>query len=257
MSSPKGEGISVLDNEDEENVESKYFENDADKLKSSNQTRDDRTPVAEDNTGEKRIRSAGNNDSDIENSTSKYFKHSEIERNENQTESSATEDNTTIQKESEEDIKNAENNEAESHVPSEHQTVDNTENEKTKRLSRSDFQKDGILQARYLLGKIVNHHTKGGVLRGRIVETEAYLGVEDKACHAYGDKRTERTQAMYMDEGTAYVYSIYGMYFCLNISSSEVGGATLIRALQPLEGIFLCFYVFLFICTKQLSFAFL
>lgn len=79
---------------------------------------------------------------------------------------------------------------------------------------------------------------------GRIVETEAYLGVDDKACHAYGDKRTERTRAMYMEEGTAYVYQIYGMYNCLNISSSELGGAVLIRALDPVEGIRLFFFIY-------------
>ena len=78
---------------------------------------------------------------------------------------------------------------------------------------------------------------------GRIVETEAYLGVDDRACHAYGDKRTERTRAMYMTEGTSYVYQIYGMYNCLNISSSDFGGAVLIRALEPVEGIRMLYFV--------------
>ncbi|XP_066933806.1 putative 3-methyladenine DNA glycosylase isoform X1 [Clytia hemisphaerica] len=104
-------------------------------------------------------------------------------------------------------------------------------------LKRTDFEKDGLQQAKYLLGKIINVCHEGSFMRGRIVETEAYLGVNDKACHAYGEKRTERTEAMYMTEGTSYVYSIYGMYNCLNISSSSYGGATLIRALEPLEGI--------------------
>jgi len=131
--------------------------------------------------------------------------------------------------------KNSENDITESH------TLElNTAKRNIRKLSRVDFRKNGIHQARYLLGKIINRHTKEGVtLRGRIVETEAYLGVVDKACHTYGDKRTERTQAMYMVEGTAYVYSIYGNQFCLNISSSDLGGATLIRGLEPLEGIFL------------------
>lgn len=72
---------------------------------------------------------------------------------------------------------------------------------------------------------------------GRIVETEAYLGGEDKAAHSYGGRRTERNQAMYMFPGTSYVYSIYGMHCCFNISSRGPGAAVLIRALEPLEGL--------------------
>ena len=71
---------------------------------------------------------------------------------------------------------------------------------------------------------------------GRIVETEAYLGGEDKASHSYGGKMTQRNRAMYMPPGTAYVYAIYGMYRCFNISSQGPGAAVLIRALEPLGG---------------------
>ena len=74
--------------------------------------------------------------------------------------------------------------------------------------------------ARKLLGKLLYRVLDDGeVLCGRIVETEGYLGELDKACHAYGGKRTARTEPMYMAPGTAYVYIIYGMYHCLNISS--------------------------------------
>lgn len=104
-------------------------------------------------------------------------------------------------------------------------------------LSRTDFQKTGIPLSKYLLGKILVRKSNNQILCGRIVETEAYLGEPDKACHAYGGKKTERTKTMYMAEGTAYVYSIYGMYHCLNMSSSDPGGCTLIRALEPLKGI--------------------
>lgn len=72
---------------------------------------------------------------------------------------------------------------------------------------------------------------------GRIVETEAYLGGEDKAAHSYGGKKTERNQAMYMPPGTAYVYSVYGTHHCFNISSRGPGAAVLIRALEPLGGL--------------------
>ena len=91
--------------------------------------------------------------------------------------------------------------------------------------------------ARVLLGCVLCRHTSQGVCRGRIVETEAYLGGPDKASHSYNGRRTQRNEAMYMKPGTCYVYSIYGMYCCVNISSLGDGAAVLIRALEPLEGL--------------------
>ena len=79
--------------------------------------------------------------------------------------------------------------------------------------------------------------TPTGGSTGIIVETEAYLGGDDKAAHSYGGKRTERNEAMYMPPGTCYVYTIYGMYNCVNISSLGEGAAVLIRAVEPCEGL--------------------
>ena len=106
------------------------------------------------------------------------------------------------------------------------------------KLSTTDFARCGLDLAKFLLGKVIYRVLENKtILAGRIVETEAYLGEADKACHTYGGKRTDRTEPMFMKPGTAYVYFIYGMYFCLNISSQDVGGCVLIRALEPLKGI--------------------
>ena len=88
-----------------------------------------------------------------------------------------------------------------------------------------------------LLGAVLCHETLEGVCKGRIVETEAYLGAEDKAAHSYQGRRTERNEAMYMPPGTVYVYFVYGVHCCANISSQGDGAAVLIRALEPVAGL--------------------
>jgi len=92
-----------------------------------------------------------------------------------------------------------------------------------------------VKAARYLLGKILVRRRGRGALCARIVETEAYLGVDDPAAHAYGGRRTRRTEPLWGAPGTVYVYFIYGMHHCLNVSVEQEGvpGCVLIRAAEP------------------------
>lgn len=77
----------------------------------------------------------------------------------------------------------------------------------------------------------------GEECRGEIVEVEAYLGGEDRAAHSFNGRRSAANEAMFMPPGTAYVYSIYGVHSCFNVSSRGEGAAVLVRALCPLEGV--------------------
>lgn len=109
-------------------------------------------------------------------------------------------------------------------------------------LGREFYVRDGLTVARELIGKTLIHRTEGRELRGIITETEAYMGVTDKASHAYGGRRTQRTETMYLMGGFAYVYLIYGMYSCMNITAATEGNpeAVLIRCVMPdgdLQGI--------------------
>ena len=92
--------------------------------------------------------------------------------------------------------------------------------------------------ARALLGKVIARERDGQRLAGRIVEVEAYFGTQDPAAHAYVG-RTQRNAVLFGPPGVAYVYFIYGMYYCLNVSCEPDGlaGGILIRALEPLEGL--------------------
>ncbi|KAK9739839.1 Methylpurine-DNA glycosylase (MPG) [Popillia japonica] len=105
------------------------------------------------------------------------------------------------------------------------------------RLGREHFNISCDKLAKFLLGKVLVHQVENVVLKGRIIETECYLGGDDKASHSYNGRRTAANEAMYMEPGTAYVYKIYGIYHCFNVSSIESGGAVLVRALEPIKGI--------------------
>jgi DNA-3-methyladenine glycosylase len=92
--------------------------------------------------------------------------------------------------------------------------------------------------SRNLLGKLITHKLDGERLTGRIVEVEAYFGTDDPAAHSFAGK-TERNAVLFGPPGVAYVYFIYGMYYCLNVSCEPdgVAGGVLIRALEPVEGL--------------------
>jgi len=107
-----------------------------------------------------------------------------------------------------------------------------------KLLSADFFNRDPRRVARALLGKLLIRKTPRGILAGRIVETEAYLGKGDEAAHATAGK-TARNFVLFGPPGFAYVYFIYGNYYCLNVSCLPDGvpGCVLFRALEPVAGI--------------------
>lgn len=105
------------------------------------------------------------------------------------------------------------------------------------KLKREFYMQDTEIVARELIGKVLVHKLEETLIKGRIVETEAYLGIGDKAAHSYGGRRTERTQVMFAQGGIAYVYFIYGMHYCFNVVTREEGvpEAVLVRGIEPLE----------------------
>lgn len=101
------------------------------------------------------------------------------------------------------------------------------------------FKEDARIVGEELLGKLFIRKYDGNILVTRIVETEAYIGRLDKACHAFNYKKTPRVLPLYEKAGIAYVYAIYGMYHCMNIVTGEKDDpqAVLIRAVEPIEGL--------------------
>ncbi len=99
--------------------------------------------------------------------------------------------------------------------------------------------KDVVAVGKRLIGKVLMTQFDGQLTGGIITETEAYRGETDRACHAYGGRRTKRTETMYAEGGVAYIYLCYGIHHLFNIVTHQSGipHAVLVRALHPLEGI--------------------
>lgn len=106
------------------------------------------------------------------------------------------------------------------------------------RIERKFYMRDAVTVGKDILGKIIVKKTADGrMMSGRITEVEAYMGTTDKASHSYGGRRTKRTEVMYKEGGYSYVFLIYGMYECFNVTVGREGDpqAVLIRGVEPLE----------------------
>ena len=109
-----------------------------------------------------------------------------------------------------------------------------------KKLTVEFYDREDVLQiAKDLLGKILITKFDGVVTSGRIVETEAYIAITDRASHTYNGKRTTRNEHMYAEAGMSYVYICYGMHHLFNVVTNKknIPDAVLIRAVEPLQGI--------------------
>ena len=108
------------------------------------------------------------------------------------------------------------------------------------RIDRAFFERDTVQVARDLLGCVLVRQTPEGISSGRIVETEAYHGWDDRASHAHRGM-TPRTRVMFGPAGFSYVYLVYGIHWLLNVIAKpagvDYGAAVLIRAIEPLEGL--------------------
>ena len=109
-----------------------------------------------------------------------------------------------------------------------------------KKLPLSFYHRKDVVQiAKELLGKIIVTSFDGNLTSGRITETEAYVGLTDKASHSFGNRRTARNEHMYGAGGIAYVYICYGMHQMFNIvtNDKDVPDAVLVRAVEPMKGV--------------------
>ncbi len=108
-----------------------------------------------------------------------------------------------------------------------------------RKLKRDFYERDTLTVAKELLGKYLVHNPTEGTTIGKIVETEAYIGPSDPGSHAYKGLRSKRTEVQFGPGGYAYIYQIYGNYFCFNVVTQKIGmpEVVLIRAVEPIEGI--------------------
>lgn len=107
-------------------------------------------------------------------------------------------------------------------------------------LPKKFYARDDVVKiSRALIGKVLVSTVGGVVTSAIITETEAYAGIGDRASHAYGDRRTARTEPMYAEGGTAYVYLCYGIHHLFNVVTARAGtpNAVLVRAGVPLQGL--------------------
>ena len=107
------------------------------------------------------------------------------------------------------------------------------------KLERSFYERNTLIVARELLGCVLVHITPESITKGRIVETEAYMGPKDKGAHSYGGRHTPRMDPLYKTGGFAYIYQLHGYNYCINVVTQKEGTpqAVLIRALEPVEGL--------------------
>jgi DNA-3-methyladenine glycosylase len=106
-------------------------------------------------------------------------------------------------------------------------------------LPREFYAQPVLRVAKACIGKLLVHRTQQGLSIGRIVETEAYRGPEDRAAHSFGGRRTARTEVMFGPPGHAYVFFVYGMHYQFNIVTTRAGAphAVLVRAVEPVLGV--------------------
>ena len=104
-------------------------------------------------------------------------------------------------------------------------------------IKKEFFNRDTLTVSKELLGKIIVRNIDGNTYRAKIVETEAYLGINDRAAHTFGGRKTERNKIMYEDAGTIYVDQTYGIHYLMNFVTLDENfpEAVLIRAIEPIN----------------------